>query len=89
MSSLLNLLKAEPAMVAGLCQAGLGIGLALGLTLTAGETGALEAAAACGLRTAHTARVNEYGPSTGEPSPTVPVDYAAADLAALADKLGV
>ncbi|HWE79039.1 MAG TPA: HAD family hydrolase, partial [Pseudolabrys sp.] len=49
----------------------------------------LQAAAACGLRTAHTARVNEYGPNTGEPGPTVPVDYAAADLAGLADKLGV
>jgi 2-haloacid dehalogenase len=48
----------------------------------------LAAAASCGLRTAHTARVDEYGPNTGEPGPTVPVDYAARDLAALADTLG-
>jgi 2-haloacid dehalogenase len=41
------------------------------------------------LRTAHVTRVNEYGPNTGEPAPTVPVDYAARDLADLADKLGV
>jgi 2-haloacid dehalogenase len=47
----------------------------------------LQAATACGLRTAHIARVNEYGPNTGEPAPTVPVDYAAADLARLADML--
>ncbi len=49
----------------------------------------LAAAAQCGLRTAHTARVNEYGPNTGEPKPTVPVDFAAKNLAELADKLGV
>ena len=49
----------------------------------------LAAAAKCGLRTAHTARPDEYGPSTGEPAPTVPVDFAAKDLADLADKLGV
>ena len=49
----------------------------------------LAAAAALGLRTAHTARVNEFGPNTGEAAPTVPVDFAAKDLADLADKLGV
>ena len=48
----------------------------------------LAAAAALGLRTAHTARVNEFGPNTGEGAPTVPVDFAAKDLADLADKLG-
>ena len=48
----------------------------------------LAAAAQCGLRTAHTARVNEYGPNTGEPGPTVPVDVAGKDLADLAGKLG-
>jgi 2-haloacid dehalogenase len=48
----------------------------------------LKAAAALGLRTAHIARVNEYGPNTGEPAPIVPVDYAAANLEDLADKLG-
>ena len=48
----------------------------------------LAAAAACGLRTAHIARPGEYGPGTGERAPTVPVDFAAADLADLASKLG-
>jgi 2-haloacid dehalogenase len=56
--------------------------------MVAAHSNDLKAAAACGLRTAHIARVNEYGPNTGEPAPTVPVDYAAADLAALADSLG-
>ena len=48
----------------------------------------LKAAAACGLRTAHVARVNEYGPNTGEAGPTVPVDATAGSLLELADKLG-
>jgi 2-haloacid dehalogenase len=48
----------------------------------------LKAAAACGLRTAHLARPDEYGPATGEPAPTVPVDVAADSLETLADKLG-
>jgi 2-haloacid dehalogenase len=49
----------------------------------------LEAAARLGLRTAHTARPDEYGPNTGERAPTVAVDFAAKNLAALADTLGV
>ena len=49
----------------------------------------LAAAAKLGLRTAHTARVNEYGPNTGEPKPRVKVDFAAKDLSDLADQLGV
>ena len=48
----------------------------------------LAAAAACGLHTGHIARVNEYGPNTGEAGPTVPVDVAGKDLADLAGKLG-
>jgi 2-haloacid dehalogenase len=48
----------------------------------------LKAAARCGLRTAHVARPNEYGPGTGEPGPTVPVDIAARDMRDLAAKLG-
>jgi 2-haloacid dehalogenase len=47
----------------------------------------LAAAAACGLGTAHVARVNEYGLGTGEPAPTVPVDVAAGSLLELAEKL--
>jgi 2-haloacid dehalogenase len=57
--------------------------------MVAAHSSDLAAAAQCGLRTAHTARVDEYGPHTGEPKPTVPVDYAAKDLAELAVKLGV
>ena len=47
----------------------------------------LAAAAACGLRTSHIARPDEFGPGRGERGPSVPVDAAAADLAALADRL--
>jgi len=49
----------------------------------------LRAAAANGLRTAHVARPDEYGPATGESSPTVPVDFAAQDMNDLATQLGV
>ncbi len=47
----------------------------------------LSAAAACGLRTAHVARPDESGPSTGETRPTVPVDIAARDFIDLARQL--
>ena len=57
--------------------------------MVAAHSNDLAAASACGLRTAHTARVNEYGPNTGEPKPNVEVDFAARDLTALADRLGV
>jgi 2-haloacid dehalogenase len=57
--------------------------------MVAAHSSDLAAAAALGLRTAHTARVDEYGPNTGEAAPTTKVDYAAKDLADLADKLGV
>lgn len=56
--------------------------------MVAAHSDDLAAAAQLGLRTAHTARVNEYGSNTGEPKPTVPVDFAAKDLAGLADMLG-
>ena len=50
----------------------------------------LAAAAALGLRTAHVARANEYGPGRGgESAPTIPVDVAASDFVDLARKLGV
>ena len=48
----------------------------------------LEAAAQCGLRTAHIARLNEYGPHTGESAPTMKADFAAKDLLDLANQLG-
>jgi 2-haloacid dehalogenase len=49
----------------------------------------LLAASGCGLRTAHVARPNEYGPGTGEPRPTCPVDVTAGRLEELAAKLSV
>ena len=57
--------------------------------MVAAHSNDFAAAAACGLRTAHVARPNEYGPGKGEPAPTVPVDYAARSFEDLADKLGV
>jgi 2-haloacid dehalogenase len=56
--------------------------------MVAAHSGDLSAAAASGLRTAHIARPNEYGPGKGEVASTVPVDFAARDLADLAEKLG-
>jgi 2-haloacid dehalogenase len=44
-------------------------------------------AAACGLRTAHVARPNEYGPGKGETAPSGPVDLAVASIIELADRL--
>ena len=57
--------------------------------MVAAHSNDLAAAAACGLRTAHVARPNEYGAGKGESAPTVPVDYAARSFEDLADKLGV
>jgi 2-haloacid dehalogenase len=57
--------------------------------MVAAHSNDLKAAAAQGLRTAHIARPNEYGPNTGETAPKVPVDFAAASLEELAGKLGV
>jgi 2-haloacid dehalogenase len=56
--------------------------------MVAAHSNDLAAAAACGLRTAHIARPDEQGPGTGERAPAVPVDYAAENLADLADSLG-
>jgi len=57
--------------------------------MVAAHSNDLAAAAQLGLRTAHTARPDEYGPNTGEAAPTTKVDYAAKNLADLADQLGV
>jgi len=57
--------------------------------MVAAHSNDLAAATKLGLRTAHTARPDEYGPGTGESAPSVPVDFAAKNLADLADKLGV
>ena len=57
--------------------------------MVAAHSNDLKAAAALGLRTAHIARPDEYGPGTGEAAPKVPVDYAAKSLEDLATQLGV
>jgi 2-haloacid dehalogenase len=57
--------------------------------MVAAHSSDLEAAAANGLRTAHIARPNEHGQGKGESAPTVPVDFAAKDLADLASQLGL
>jgi 2-haloacid dehalogenase len=57
--------------------------------MVAAHSNDLAAAAKLGLRIAHTARPDEYGPGTGERAPTVPVNFAGADLNDLAYKLGV
>lgn len=56
--------------------------------MVAAHSSDLAAAGACGLRTAHVARADEYGPGSGESGPTVPVDVAAASLTELAEMLG-
>lgn len=56
--------------------------------MVAAHSNDLAQAAKCGLRTAHISRPNEHGPGRGETSPNVPIDYAAADLNDLAEKLG-
>jgi 2-haloacid dehalogenase len=57
--------------------------------MVAAHSNDLKAAADLGLRTAHVARPNEYGPNTGESEPKVPVDFAVASLEELATRLGV
>ena len=56
--------------------------------MVAAHSDDLASAAAQGLRTAHVARPNEYGPNTGEPGPKQRVDYAATSMEDLATKLG-
>jgi 2-haloacid dehalogenase len=57
--------------------------------MVAAHSSDLAAAAALGLRTAHVARPNEYGPGRGEAAPTVAVDIAVKDLEDLAKRLEV
>lgn len=55
--------------------------------MVAAHSSDLAAAAQAGLRTAFIARADEHGPGRGEVAASVPVDWSAADLAALADDL--
>jgi 2-haloacid dehalogenase len=56
--------------------------------MVAAHTNDLLAAAKCGLRTAHVARLDERGAGRGEAQPGAPVDVAASSLDDLAAKLG-
>ena len=56
--------------------------------MVAAHSNDLAAAAEHGLATAHVARPTEHGPAGGETAPSVPVTFAAADLADLARRLG-
>ncbi len=56
--------------------------------MVAAHSDDLAAAARCGLRTAHVARADEFGPGKGETGPAVPVDFAATSFLDLAGKLG-
>ncbi|MCJ2015264.1 haloacid dehalogenase type II [Methylobacterium sp. J-076] len=56
--------------------------------MVAAHSSDLAAAASHGLSTAHIARPSEHGPAGGEMGPSVPVTYAASDLADFADQLG-
>jgi 2-haloacid dehalogenase len=56
--------------------------------MVAAHSSDLAAAAACGLKTAHVARPDEYGPGTGESAPSIAVGVASASFEDLAAKLG-
>jgi 2-haloacid dehalogenase len=56
--------------------------------MVAAHSNDLEAAGAVGLRTGHVAQVHEYGPNTGEPGPTVPVDVSAPSFTEFAGRMG-
>lgn len=55
--------------------------------MVAAHSSDLAAATASGLKTAHVARPDEYGPATGEARPTVPVDVAASDFIGLVERI--
>jgi 2-haloacid dehalogenase len=55
--------------------------------MVAAHSSDLARAAAQGLGTAHVARIEEYGPNSGEAKPLVPVDFSARDLPHLAEML--
>jgi 2-haloacid dehalogenase len=55
--------------------------------MVAAHSSDLEAAARAGLRTAFVARPDEHGPGRGETVASVPVDFSAPDLGALAAQL--
>ena len=57
--------------------------------MVAAHSSDLAAAAAAGLRTAHIARPDEQGTGRGERAPSVRVDWAADNLEALADAIGL
>ena len=56
--------------------------------MVAAHSSDLQAAAACGLKTAHVARPDEAGPGKGEAAPKIPVDFTAKSFEDLAERLG-
>jgi len=56
--------------------------------MVAAHSDDLKAAGATGLRTAHVARIDEFGPNTGEPKATEKVDISVPDFEKLAEALG-
>jgi 2-haloacid dehalogenase len=56
--------------------------------MVAAHSSDLQAAAACGLRTAFIARPDEHGPGRGESAASLPVDCSAESLVDLAARLG-
>jgi len=57
--------------------------------MVAAHSNDLAAAASCGLRSGHIARLDEAGPGKGERVPNVRVDLAASSLLDLSEKLGI
>jgi len=57
--------------------------------MVAAHSDDLVAAEAAGLRTAHIARPDEFGPGMGEAGPLAPVNFSARDLAHLAEQFGL
>jgi 2-haloacid dehalogenase len=77
--------KPKPAVYLAAAEA---FNLAPGRTMmVAAHSSDLKAAAATGLRTAHVAQVDEFGPRSGEAGPTVAVDVSARDFAEFAAKM--
>ena len=57
--------------------------------MVAAHSDDLKAAASVGMHTAHLISADEFGPSTGETSPKVPVDFAVRSLDELADAYAI
>lgn len=78
--------KPKPRVYLAACEA---LGLApSACMMVAAHSSDLIAACACGLKTGHVARPDEYGPGRGEKAPKLEVDAAGGNLEDLAARLG-